>query len=806
MRRGRWREAVATSAFWLMVLDMTQTLGCGCGAPQDRRGPPTFLSGQPATSAPTAAALSAAAVAAEPQDPRDMKPVLDDVRLAAVRAALRAGERPAAAQALRAALAQHRPQGEERSRWTFVLGRILADAGDPAGAAVAFDDAATATTWILRDYALMGAAEAYAAVGKHDEAATRAGAVGPDVPIAEGARLARADALDAMGSKEEAVQIWHEHLAAHPTGTRWAEGAVRVAQALLEGAADTNRAVDALHLVRRVLSEAPTAKSAREAKELEAAALGRLSVEDRRKYEDWPVELQLLRAQSLADRGQRTRALDALEDLVESLSAEQRQGSVGCSATYLQAKLLESDRKKRAASADMYAEAVRRCERHKGDLINALYAGAKMNARVGRPKQALTMFERVEKEFATHRFADDARLRGAKVALLMRNEPKFEKMLSTMAGDYPDGDMVEDGLFELAFHHIGKGAWDKAIAPLEKSVEARPREKKYWEAGRARYFLARAHEVTGKPDLAKENYEQVVLEHPLSYYMALAYGRLRARAPDAAAEAMKRGETSVPPAPAPGPLPKKLSGPAFERAVELLRIGDVDAGRTEIRELGLQSSDGDALWIVASLYARGGDERLAHQVARTRSEEWCTSYPQGRWREAWRLAYPQMYPEIVQRETEAAGIPVPLAYGIMREESAFDADVVSWADAYGLMQLIMPTARGVAGKLKMKVDEQSLIRPEVNIKLGCTLLGSLRGMFPTAPVMAIPSYNAGAGATKRWLGSRTSDDFDLWVENITYDETRGYTKRVLSTMAVYAYLYYPNELASALQLPEQLDL
>jgi soluble lytic murein transglycosylase len=97
----------------------------------------------------------------------------------------------------------------------------------------------------------------------------------------------------------------------------------------------------------------------------------------------------------------------------------------------------------------------------------------------------------------------------------------------------------------------------------------------------------------------------------------------------------------------------------------------------------------------------------------------------------------------------------------MREESAFDANVVSWADAYGLMQLIMPTAKGVAQSLKMKVDESSLKRPEVKIQLGCKLLGNLRGVFPSAPVMAIPSHNAGAGATKRWLGSRTSDDFDL---------------------------------------------
>ncbi len=734
-----------------------------------------------------------------------MTVVLDDPRLAAVRAAVNAQDHGTAAAAMRAAMKEHQPVGPLRARWAFLLGTFL-DGKDSMGAAIAFDEAAAETSWILRDYASLAAAEAYAALGKHEEAGKRAATVRSEVPVALRARLVRADVLDAMGAKDEAVQIWREHLASEPTGVRWEQGALRLARALLDGSPDSSRAVDALQWVRRVMSEAPSTSSAREAEELEKEALSRLSDADRTKYGAWPVETRLRRAELLSDRGRRSDALRELEALLDDLEPSQLRGSVGCGATALQAKLLGFNKKTRARSADTYVEAVRRCERHKGELPSVLYFGARMHAQAGRLPSSLAMYARVEKEFPSHRLADDARWRGARVAQLMRNEAKFESMLLSMGEDYPDGDMVEDGLFDLAMHHMAKGAWDKAIKPLETSVRVRPKEKNHYVSGRARYFLGRAFETTGQLDRARAAFQQVIAEYPLSYYMVLAYGRLRSRAPQVAAETLQQAEASVAPAAPPGPLPEKLKDEGFERAVELLRLGDVAAGRTEIRRLGLEDGDGEALFLVAALYSRAGDARLAHQVARMRTHEWSGYYPKGQWREAWELAYPQMYLDIVKRETDASGIPRSLAYGIMREESAFDANVVSWADAYGLMQLIMPTAKGVAQSLKIKVDESSLKRPEVNIKLGCKLLGNLRGMFPSAPVMAIPSYNAGAGATKRWLGSRTSDDFDLWVENITYDETRGYTKRVLSSVAVYAYLYDPNDLPSALQLPDQLDL
>jgi soluble lytic murein transglycosylase len=137
----------------------------------------------------------------------------------------------------------------------------------------------------------------------------------------------------------------------------------------------------------------------------------------------------------------------------------------------------------------------------------------------------------------------------------------------------------------------------------------------------------------------------------------------------------------------------------------------------------------------------------------------------------------------------------------MREESAFQHRVVSRSNAYGLMQLIVPTARRMARKLGLPSSAEALKRPAVNVALGCRYLSILQRKFDYNPVLAIPGYNAGPGAPIRWVDARPADDFDLWVERIPYQETRRYTKRVLRAMAAYAMLYGQGMAADLMVLP-----
>jgi soluble lytic murein transglycosylase len=155
----------------------------------------------------------------------------------------------------------------------------------------------------------------------------------------------------------------------------------------------------------------------------------------------------------------------------------------------------------------------------------------------------------------------------------------------------------------------------------------------------------------------------------------------------------------------------------------------------------------------------------------------------------------------VASESQRQRIPEALAYAIMREESGFDPRVVSPASAVGLMQLIVPTAKGMGRPLHLPGDAESLKRPEVNVAIGCRYLAVLRQQFADSPLLAIPGYNAGGGAARRWINERPAQDFDLWVERIPYEETRLYTKRVITSMTAYEMLYAPDGASEARRTP-----
>jgi soluble lytic murein transglycosylase len=242
--------------------------------------------------------------------------------------------------------------------------------------------------------------------------------------------------------------------------------------------------------------------------------------------------------------------------------------------------------------------------------------------------------------------------------------------------------------------------------------------------------------------------------------------------------------------------------------MELLRAGEFDFANREVAALGLTKNDvaPAVLWGVALLYARAGSAKLSHAVARGLLSDWLQRWPAGDWTQAWGLAFPRPYRQFVEAEAKKNGIPESLAYAVMREESAFDPEVVSPAEAYGLMQLIIPTARAVARQVGLPSDPRSLKRPRINVALGCRFLGKLTTSFQKNPLLAIPAYNAGPGRPARWLRERPHQDFDVWVELIPFNETRRYTKRVLASRAAYAYLYERDTADLSMALPIKLSL
>jgi len=150
------------------------------------------------------------------------------------------------------------------------------------------------------------------------------------------------------------------------------------------------------------------------------------------------------------------------------------------------------------------------------------------------------------------------------------------------------------------------------------------------------------------------------------------------------------------------------------------------------------------------------------------------------------LRYPLPYDSTFRRHAEDASISPTWAYGVARSESLFMRDVRSSAGAIGLMQLMPATGRDVAKDIQLPFSGlDTLTDPDSNIRLGTTYLAQMAERYGGNQVLATAAYNAGPHRVDAWLPKTGTIDARIWIENIPFNETRGYVRRVLAADTIF---------------------
>ena len=157
-----------------------------------------------------------------------------------------------------------------------------------------------------------------------------------------------------------------------------------------------------------------------------------------------------------------------------------------------------------------------------------------------------------------------------------------------------------------------------------------------------------------------------------------------------------------------------------------------------------------------------------------------------------KMIYPRTYEEAVLIYSEEYGIDKNLILALIKAESNFDADAISNRNAIGLMQLMEDTAKDVANKNNIELNDEN-IKQELcdvykNIQIGTCYLASLFKKYESKEI-ALAAYNAGIGTVDNWIekGIIKSDGSD--IENIPYKETNYYVRKILRDYEFYNYLY-----------------
>ena len=113
-------------------------------------------------------------------------------------------------------------------------------------------------------------------------------------------------------------------------------------------------------------------------------------------------------------------------------------------------------------------------------------------------------------------------------------------------------------------------------------------------------------------------------------------------------------------------------------------------------------------------------------------------------------------------------------------------DVRSSAGAIGLMQLMPATGKEVAAAISLPYSGiDTLTNPQSNIRLGTTYLGQMAERYGGNRVLATAAYNAGPHRVDNWLPESGTQDARIWIENIPFNETRKYVRRVLAAETIF---------------------
>ena len=285
------------------------------------------------------------------------------------------------------------------------------------------------------------------------------------------------------------------------------------------------------------------------------------------------------------------------------------------------------------------------------------------------------------------------------------------------------------------------------------------------------YWRARAVQASAKPgpDGDAERLAARQLLESLSGQMHF-YGKL-------AAEDLG-GTLQLPARPAPLSAAEREAArrtPGFERALLLIDIGLRSEGVREwnftLRGLG----DRELLAAAQLACEREVWDRCINTSDRTRQEIDMAQ------------RFPMPYKQQVVAQARDIGLDPAYMYGLIRQESRFIMDARSSVGASGLMQVMPATARWTARKIGLEYKPEMITDRDVNLRLGAAYLKLVLDDFGGSQALAAAAYNAGPGRPRRWRDGPLMEPA-AWAENIPFNETRDYVKKVLSNSVYYSAL------------------
>lgn len=468
-------------------------------------------------------------------------------------------------------------------------------------------------------------------------------------------------------------------------------------------------------------------------------------------------------------------------------------------------KALQAERQRDRERADELFERAERLVESPVIRSRIYYGWARALRRLDRDDEAIELYDRLCREYPRHRLCDDARYQAGRLYQYSNEHQKARSKFADVVGLHPDSQHVPDSLWRGAFSAYVMGDYEAVERPLRRLRDQYGDQED--SSGlplslKARYWLGAAAFKRGDLDLARERLQETINRGALTWYGRLAAARMK-----------RMGVEPVVPRP-PARLTNQtlesletLAIPDDERlevVAEYARLGLYENAIEELdRQMDVRPLPDKAHRLKASLQLVAGEVHEAHwmMAARIGHQSTPTVYDL----RDWGIAYPVDYLDLAHKYGNRYGVSPFAVQGLMRQESGFRPAVRSWVGAVGLMQLMPGTGNEVSDDFLdgEYIDRQEMSQPETNVELGTMYLRALTGYTKGRLPMAFAGYNAGPAPLDSWFRRFGDREIDAWVESITYEQARGYSRKVYTNYVRYAALYGGRLPTPRLDLPDQ---
>ena len=649
--------------------------------------------------------------------------------------------------------------------------RDLAQAGDligleKAARALSIIRVATLKPTPLFHYAMYKKGLAELALERFEQARQTFGglrALAPAGYLSEGAALKEAEAAEALKEFGAAVAIYDVVL----TRTPAAPDAVlmRMARAA-QSAGDEARATRAYE---RVFYEWPTGDAA----EAASQALATL-----RREPITPASSRFTQELARADRLFAARryapAREGFEPLLPHATGE-----------------VAEQIRFRVAECDYF---LRRYQRARDALVPLLSSGARAaEARyysmlatrdLGATDEYVRLARRLVDDFPASSWAEDALNQVASHWIVANEDEQADQVFRELVSRFPAGRHSARARWKIGWWAYRHARYQEAAGTFDRAAAAFPRSD-YRPS--YLYWAGKAHEKFGSREAADVRFLLTVTDYANSYYGRLAAGVLRGRHVSMPGGADAAGRfVAAPPTPArdgAAAVPVEtiwwlISAEMYDEALDEVQFAERTVGPTPV----LQATR-------AWLLNRRGDLRPAITLMRQVYPQALAAGGETIPEEILKIVFPLEYWSLIRKYAALHDLDPYLVAALVAQESTFDPNAKSAANAIGLMQIVPSTGRRYARVLGMRgFTTKQLTVPEINIRIGTAILGDLMQRFGGEHI-ALCGYNAGDSRAALWAAKGASLPRDEFADDIPFPETQNYVRRILGTADDYRRLY-----------------